>query len=440
MSWPYHPELLATPVPRYTSYPTAAEFHDGVGAADLGAALCGVADDAEVSLYLHIPYCREICWYCGCNTGAANRVQRLASYLEALEAEIDLVAARLGGRGRVRRIAFGGGSPNAISPEGFVRLVDRLRWRFSAGEALLSVELDPRTLTPGWLEAIAAAGVERASLGVQTLDATVQQAIGRIQPEAAIRAAVAGLRAAGIASLNFDLMYGLPHQGSAELAGTLDAACAMAPERIALFGYAHVPHLVPRQRRIDAAALPGVRERFAQAALGHRFLTDAGYRAVGFDHFALPADPLAAAAREGRLHRNFQGYTDDAAPILIGLGASAISRFPGLLVQNEKNSGRYRMLVSSGGLAATRGVLCSEADRKRGAIIEALLCRFEADIAAVPASELRPRLRAFEERGLVAWRGSRLRIEPAGRPYARTVAAMFDAYRQPDAARFSSAV
>ncbi|MFN7000528.1 MAG: oxygen-independent coproporphyrinogen III oxidase [Elioraea tepidiphila] len=440
MSWPYHPDLLATPVPRYTSYPTAAEFHDGVGAPDLDAALAAVPDEAGVSLYIHIPYCEEICWYCGCNTGAANRAHRLASYLEALEAEIERVAGRLGGRGRVRRIAFGGGSPNAIPPEDFLRLVARLRGLFAAGDALLSVELDPRTLTPQWLAALGEARVARASLGVQTLAPKVQQAIGRVQPEAAIRAAVEGLRAAGIASLNVDLMYGLPHQGTAELAATLEAVRAMAPERIALFGYAHVPHLVPRQRRIDAAALPGLPERFAQAAFGHRFFTDAGYVPVGFDHFALPDDPLAAAAQAGRLRRNFQGYTDDDASILIGLGASAISQFPGLLVQNEKNVGRYRMLVSSGRLAGARGTLRSDEDRRRGAVIEALLCRLEADAAALPWQEARARLRPFEERGLVAWHGTRLRITEAGRPYARTVAATFDAWRTPESRPFSNAV
>lgn len=440
MNWPYHPDLLAKPVPRYTSYPTAAEFHQGIGRPELEAALAGVADGTELSLYLHIPYCEEICWYCGCNTGAANRAHRLASYLEALEAEIDLLAVRLGGRGRARRIAFGGGSPNAIAPEGFLRLVDRLRTRFAAGGALLSVELDPRTLDEAWLGALREARVERASLGVQTLDPEVQQAIGRVQPEAAIRAAAAGLRAAGVASLNFDLMYGLPHQGAAELAATLDAVRAMAPERIALFGYAHVPHLVPRQRRIDAGALPGLRERFAQATLGHRILTDAGYQPVGFDHFALPADPLAVAARSGRLHRNFQGYTDDGAEILIGLGASAISRFPNLLVQNEKNSGRYRMLLASGRLAAERGAVRSRTDALRGRIIEALLCSFEAEDGALALADTRRRLEPFEAAGLLSWHGSRLRIEEAGRPYARAIAAIFDGYRDQAKGQFSNAV
>ena len=192
--WTYYPELLATPVPRYTSYPTAAEFHKGVGRAEMEQALADVRADQPISLYVHIPYCHEICWYCGCNTGAANRTQRLTSYLETLESEMDLVAARLDGRGRVKRIAFGGGSPNAIPPERFTALLETLRWVFAANDATLSIELDPRSMSDSWYKAIAAAGIERASLGVQTLEPIVQQAIGRVQPLSLIETCVGKLR------------------------------------------------------------------------------------------------------------------------------------------------------------------------------------------------------------------------------------------------------
>ena len=433
--WPYHPDLLERPVPRYTSYPTAAEFHDGVGEADQQAALANMSSAAELSLYVHIPYCEKICFYCGCNTGAANKSQRLAAYLAALEAEIDLVAARLAGRGRVTRIAFGGGSPNAIAPTEFLRLLGRLRSAFAADHALVSIELDPRALTDSWIEAVAIAGVRNASLGVQTFDPTVQQAIGRVQPEQSIRGAAEALRAAGIASLNFDLMYGLPGQSLDSLIDTLRTAAAIAPDRIALFGYAHVPHMIPRQRRIDDSALPGLSERFAAAAVGHRFLVDRGYEAVGFDHFASPADPLAAAAREGRLRRNFQGFTDDQADILIGLGASAISRFPGLLVQNEKNAGRYRLLVSAGRLTGVRGIARDAGERRRARIIEELLCKGEADIAGIAAD-----LERFEARGLVTRSGTTIRLAPGALPYARGIAAAFDVHRQQSPTRFSNAV
>lgn len=438
--WTYHPELLATPVPRYTSYPTAAEFGDSVGRPELEQALAAIEPGQPISLYLHIPYCHEICWYCGCNTGAANKAQRLESYLDALHEEIGLVAARLGGRGRVQRIAFGGGSPNAISPAQFAALLAKVRGAFDAANALLSIELDPRSLDAPWYEAIAAAGIRRASLGVQTFDPKVQRAIGRIQPEAGIRTAVDGLRRAGVRSLNFDLMYGLPYQGIAELQATLDATIEIRPERIALFGYAHVPQLIPRQRRIDGDALPDAELRFAQAELGHRLLTHARYDAVGFDHYALAHDPLSLAARQGRLRRNFQGFTDDGSEVLIGLGASAISQFPNLVVQNEKNAGRYKIRVSAGMLPASHGVVRTDEDQLRGKVIEQLLCNGEAELGGLLDGEAQGRLNPFLERGLATIERGRLRIPDYGRPYARVIAALFDQYRQPAAKRFSSAI
>jgi oxygen-independent coproporphyrinogen-3 oxidase len=440
MTWTYHPELLATPVPRYTSYPTAAEFTDAVGRADVEQALAGMADDEPLSLYLHIPYCHEICWYCGCNTGAANKTSRLTGYLDGLHAEIALVAERLSGRGKVRRIAFGGGSPNAIAPEQFGELLAKLRSVFGADNALLSIELDPRSLDGPWFEAVGAAGIGRASLGVQTLEPAVQQAIGRVQPLDLIRTATAELRRAGVRSLNFDLMYGLPGQGLTELEATLEATLEMRPERIALFGYAHVPHLIPRQRRIDDSALPGAELRFSQAEHGHRVLTDAGYRAIGFDHYALPPDPLATAAAEGRLRRNFQGFTDDNAEVLIGLGASAISRFPDLLAQNDKNAGRYRVKVSAGLLSAAHGVFRSGEDHRRGRVIERLLCDGEAVIDWLVEPELVQRLDPFIAHGLLSFDGSTVRLSDEAQPYARVIASLFDTHRQPAARRFSSAI
>ena len=438
--WTYYPDLLATPVPRYTSYPTAAEFSDRVGAPELDGALAAIRSDQLVSLYVHIPYCHEICWYCGCNTGAANKAQRLMGYLDTLRAEIELVAGKLAGRGRVKRIAFGGGSPNAISPEQFAELLEELRTAFHADDALLSIELDPRSLSGPWFEAIGAARIGRASLGVQTLDEKVQRSIGRIQPAALIRTATGELRRAGVRSLNFDLMYGLPYQGVAELEATLASTIEMRPERIALFGYAHVPHLIPRQRRIDADKLPGPEQRFAQAELGHRILTHAGYDPIGFDHYARPHDPMSLAARQGRLRRNFQGFTDDGAEVLIGLGASAISQFPGLIAQNEKNSGRYKIRVSSGLLPATHGIVRGADDQKRGRVIEQLLCDGEAEIREFFGRELIDRLQPFLDRGLVTLERGRLRMPDYGRPYARVIASLFDSYRQPAARRFSSAI
>ena len=438
LMWPYYPDLLATPVPRYTSFPTAAEFGETVGHADADAALRETSGD--VSLYVHIPFCERICWYCGCNTGAVNRRERLANYLDSLHREIALTGPRLSGRTSVRRIAFGGGSPNAISPTDFVRLVDALTLQFSLVEPVWSIELDPRSLVRDWLPVMAAVGIQRASMGVQTLSPALQQAIGRVQPEDDIIRGVELLREAGVASINFDLMYGLPGQTLADLEHSLMRSVAMGADRIALFGYAHVPQIIPRQQRIAADHLPDQQQRFAMAQFGYDVLTAAGYEPIGFDHFALPGDAMARARRDGRLHRNFQGFTEDEAPTLIGLGASAIGSFAGALLQNEKNAGRYRMLLSQDRLPVTRGLLRSAADASRGRMLEALLCHDRARLdESVPASAIAG-LAPFLERGLAALDGDILSILPAGLPYARTIAALFDPYRQESVRRFSSAV
>lgn len=436
--WPYYPDLLATPVPRYTSFPTAAEFGPGVGADDFVRALESAAGD--VSVYVHIPFCEAICWYCGCNTGKANRGERLASYLEALHREIALVGERLPKTARVRRVAFGGGSPNAIQPTDFVRLLLGLTQSLPLADPVISVELDPRTLDKRWVDALAGVGVSRASLGVQTFDPALQAAIGREQPAELIERCTDWLRGAGIASLNFDLMYGLPGQDEPALLDTLARTVALSPERVALFGYAHVPHLIPRQRRIDATALPGTFARFRMAALGQAELARAGYAGIGFDHFARPDDPLAQASREGRLHRNFQGFTDDAAPVLLGFGASAISSFPELLVQNEKNGGRYRMMLSQDRLPANVGVRRGAEDRRRGEIVERLLCHGRADLGSGLDAATATRLTPLIERGLARIEGSELVVTELGLPYSRVIAAAFDPYRQQSPRRFSSAV
>lgn len=437
--WPYHPDLLERAVPRYTSYPTAAEFQEGIGAADLARALGQVERGDALSLYVHIPFCRDICSYCGCNTGRANRQQRLGAYLDALDAEIDLVADALGGRGRVTRIAFGGGSPNAIEPIAFVRLVDRLLVRFAAAGATVSIELDPRTLDRAWLDCMRIVGVQRASLGVQTFNPSVQAAIGRIQPDAMIEQAVEGLRWAGVESINFDLMYGLPGQTIGDIEDSVDRSIALGADRAALFGYAHLPDLLPRQKRIDPAALPGPDARFAQAARGYELFAAAGYVPVGFDHFARPGDALAAAAESGTLRRNFQGFTEDQSDRLIGLGASAISQFPDLLVQNEKNSGRYRMLADARTFPARRGIRRSPESRQRAAVIEQLLCQGRAypDLPLLWAAALD--LAPYIDRGLVRFADG-LEITAAGLPYSRLIAACFDEYRTQSAGQFSHAV
>ncbi|CAO1650852.1 oxygen-independent coproporphyrinogen III oxidase [Parasphingorhabdus sp. NYA22] len=426
--WPYYPELLAKPVPRYTSYPTAVEFNSSCGADEYIRALRNVPPGTALSLYVHIPYCQSICWYCGCNTGAAGKVQRLTAYLDALESEFALIGRLLGGRGKVRRIAFGGGSPNAITTIEFVRLLDRITTIFDAGTPEISVELDPRGFTSEWALALAASNVGRVSLGVQTFAPHVQEAIGRVQPLADIEKSVSALRLRGIDSINFDLMYGLPKQSLQDLNETLTQAIELQPSRVSLFGYAHMPEMIPRQRRIDGDSLPDAELRFEQSELGYQRLTEAGYVAIGFDHFALPTDSLAIAATEGRVHRNFQGFTDDPNEVLLGFGASAISSLPSLLVQNEKNVGRYRSLVSSDTVAAVRGVTRDEETRKRGATISSLLCQGHVDAGAANMLPDAHMLDIFREKGLIRQRDGQLVITEAGRPYARHIACLFDQF------------
>ncbi|MEL7199786.1 MAG: oxygen-independent coproporphyrinogen III oxidase [Pseudomonadota bacterium] len=435
--WPYHPDLLETAVPRYTSYPTAADF-GSIPANALNEQIEQVTGD--ISLYLHIPFCEKICHYCGCNTGAANRRQRVESYLAALHSEIETVAALLPRDTRVGRIAFGGGSPNAIEPREFIDLVDALNRNFWMTQTEWSIELDPRSMTSVWGEAIAEVGITRASMGVQTFAANCQKAIGREQEDSLVCRSIDWLRSAGVTSLNFDLMYGLPFQTQEDLADSLEYTSLLGADRIAVFGYAHVPQLVPRQRMIDASALPNRDMRFAMAGQAYDLLTKEGYTAVGFDHFARPHDPMAIATQNGTLRRNFQGFTDDQSEVLIGLGASAISGFPELIAQNEKNNGRYRMMASDGKLTSSVGIYREANNRLRAGVIEALLCHGTVNLSPCLLSQTRANLAPFVERGLASLDATKLTIAPDGLPYARAIAALFDSYRQTSQKRFSSAI
>lgn len=435
--WTYHPELLATPVPRYTSYPTAADFGP-LAPGTIERALASATGD--ISLYLHIPFCEQICYYCGCNTGASGKRARVESYLAALHQEIATVASLLPDGVRVRRIAFGGGSPNAIRPDEFLALVTSLHAHFPLFAPDWSIELDPRSLTPDWGPVLGQVGITRASLGVQTFAHHCQKAIGREQSLTMICRSVELLRRAGVTSLNFDLMYGLPHQSEADLEDSLETTRKLGADRVAVFGYAHVPHLVPRQTLIPEAALPGPAARFTMAGEAHDLLTAAGYEAIGFDHFALPHDPMARAVHTGRLRRNFQGFTDDPADILIGLGATAISGFPDLIAQNTKHTGRYRQLSGEGLLTADHGIARSPDDRMRGDVIEALLCRGEAELPPCLIAEAKDRLAPFADAGLAQLSGNRLAILAGGLPYARVIAAVFDSYRKVTGRKFSSAI
>jgi oxygen-independent coproporphyrinogen-3 oxidase len=433
----YLADIAEARVPRYTSYPTALAFDDGVGAGAQADALAAVPSGTAASLYVHIPFCDTICWYCGCTTGAVGRRSRLTAYIDAVIVEATRVAEAFAGQ--IEAVHFGGGSPNALDPHDLARLAAALRDNFAmAPGCVWAIELDPRSFDTHYAERLAECGFHRASLGVQTFAPHVQAAINRIQPARKIAAVVAELRATGIANLNFDLMYGLPGQRLDDIAATLARALPLAPSRIAMFGYAHLPVAMPRQRMIDSSRLPNAEQRFWQSALAHDLIIEAGYRAIGFDHFAKPDDALALAAEQGRLRRNFQGFSADQARVTVGLGASAISQFPGLIVQNEKHNGRYRMRVRAGELAGSRGVVRRPEDQQRADAIERLLCDGRLDLARLPTCSENPDgwaeraievIDALAETGIVARRGKRVEITSIGRPYARVVAAAFDGSR-----------
>lgn len=425
-------------VPRYTSYPTAVNFRSGIGPDQYRSWLAALAPDQPLSLYLHIPFCERLCWYCACHTGVSHRRQPIVDYLESLMAEIDLVAASMPHRPVVSAVHLGGGSPNVLSTSDLARLFTRLRERFTfADQAVIAAELDPRSLTHEWITVAANLGLNRASLGVQDLDPVVQTAINRIQPFEMLEWSIATLRFEGIESVNVDIVYGLPRQTIHGLARTIDQIVTLAPDRVALFGYAHVPWMMPRQKLIRDDELPDARQRYQQQLVAGNKLQEAGYIPIGLDHFSLPADDLAIAAENGFLRRNFQGYTSDDARSVIGLGASSISTLEQGFAQNSPDIRRWREDIDKGRLATCRGTALTPEDRFWSDIIQTLMCDLEVDFATVlrqrdmPASVLAPalaRLHEMERDGLVRMCGSVLAVTRLGRPFLRTICASFDQY------------
>jgi oxygen-independent coproporphyrinogen III oxidase len=437
-------------VPRYTSYPTAPHFRAGFPPATYAQWL-GALDRCEpVSLYLHVPFCRQMCWYCGCNMKLAARYAPVAAYVETLLAEITLVAAHLPGRLEVGHLHWGGGTPTALAPEDLARAMDRLRtlFDFTPG-AEIAIESDPRTLTLGMIEEIGRQGFTRASFGVQEFDPEVQAAINRIQPPDMVARTVEALRDAGVSGINFDLIYGLPHQTTEKLLDTVRLCAEMRPDRIALFGYAHVPWMAKNQRMIPEDALPDGPARAEQAARAAEALRAAGYASIGLDHFALPDDSMALAARSGKLHRNFQGYSTDPAETLIGLGATSIGRTPRGYVQNIAETGAWTRAVRDGILPVAKGLAFTGDDRLRADVIECIMCDGRVDLAAIGLAygaapdwyaDSEHALREFEADGLITRTGAEIRLTPTGQTLCRVVAAAFDRYLAGSEARHSVAV
>lgn len=432
------------PAPRYTSYPTAPHFSDAVGASAMSDWLADLPMQSALSLYIHVPYCRQLCWYCGCNTYAARRAEPVADFVETLIAEIDLIASSLDAR-RLTDIHWGGGTPNILSAAEFARVAAHVARRFDIDEAAQhAIELDPRYVDDEKAEAYAKAGVNRVSLGVQTFDARVQQAIGRVQSFETVRDALHLLRRAGIPQVNMDLMYGLPHQTTEDLRESVRQAATLAPDRIALFGYAHVPWFKKRQRLISESTLPNTTERFDQAEAAHHALESLGYVAIGLDHFAKPDDELAVAQRNGKLRRSFQGYVIQEADAIIGVGPSAISTLPQGYAQNAPEPGAWARCVAAGQLASARGHALTHNDRVRGRLIEQIMCDFEGDLAPLGgrsgcADEL-ALLQPMLADGMIELKDDTLLLTDAAHPFCRLIAMAFDAYAQRGVARHSSAV
>jgi oxygen-independent coproporphyrinogen-3 oxidase len=437
-------------LPRYTSYPTAPHFSSAVSASQYGAWLASLEPREGVSLYIHVPFCRSMCWYCGCHTTITKQDAPIVDYLATLRREIEIVTERIQHPLPVRHIHFGGGTPTIMAPDEFIKLVGLFRERFAiASDAEIAVEIDPRTLTPAMTSALGRAQVTRASLGVQSFDPAVQRAINRVQTVAQTAAAADGLRAAGVRGVNFDLIYGLPRQTVEACRSTVAACLDMTPDRFAVFGYAHVPDFKKHQRLIDEASLPDGEARFAQAEAIADALRTGGYRQIGLDHFALPSDPMVQIQRDGCLRRNFQGYTTDMADALIGFGASAIGRLPQGYVQNEIGLGDYATRIGAGELATAKGYMLTADDRLRAELIERIMCDFSVDIASVARrhnvdpmglSRMFPRLAALLADGLVEQEGDEIRVAPGARNLVRMVASAFDAYLERPARTYSRAV
>ena len=425
-------------LPRYTSYPTAPHFNGAIGADTYAGWLAATPAGTPASLYVHVPFCRRMCWYCGCNTAVTLRDEPVAAYVDMLKTEIGLVRQHLGKRLPAVHLHFGGGTPTIMAPALFADLMALLDETFEfRPDAERAIEIDPRTLTREMVGALAASGINRASLGVQSLDPAVQKAINRVQTYEQTADAVDWLRAAGIEGINLDLIYGLPHQTVASAEETVTRCLALRPDRIAVFGYAHVPSFKKHQRRIDEATLPDGAARNAQAEAIAATLVAAGYRQIGIDHYAHAEDSLAVAQAGGRLHRNFQGYTTDPAELLLALGASAIGRLPQGYVQNDPIVRGYSEAIAEKRFATVKGYALTEDDRLRADLIERLMCDFRVDVDEVcqrhgcRPDQLDDALARIDEMaadGIVNLQDGVIEIAPDAQGLARAVAATFDAY------------
>jgi oxygen-independent coproporphyrinogen-3 oxidase len=430
------------PGPRYTSYPTAPVWTDAFGAADYEKALAaGAASSRPLSVYVHVPFCESLCVYCGCNVVITKRREVARAYLDDLFHEIDRVAAAAAAANRATvQVAWGGGTPTYLEPDQIEELAARIASRFPlAPDAEVGIEVDPRVTSREHVRAIVRAGFNRISMGVQDFDPTVQDEIHRVQSFEMTRDLVAWCREEGLRSINLDLVYGLPKQTLAGFEKTIDLVLGeLVPDRVSAFSYAHVPWLKPAQSKFDEATIPTGAAKFAVFTRLVERMCGAGYELVGMDHFARPDNELALAQREGRLWRNFQGFTTKAGTDLVGLGVTSIGQVAGAFAQNEKDLGAWGRRVRDGGLATIKGLWISEDDQVRARIIHQVMCRyrlskteiereFALDFEARFADEL-ARLEPLVADGMIETTPDGFELTSRGRVFVRNVCMVFDAH------------
>jgi len=445
-------ERIEGPGPRYTSYPTADRFQEGFGPPHLEAVLAQrrQAVDAgavlPLSLYVHIPFCESVCYYCACNKVITKHHSRALEYLDALEREIDLVVGQVGAQRTVSQLHFGGGSPTFLSDAEITRLMASIRRAFHVdADAELSIEVDPRTVTGARLAHLRAQGFNRISFGVQDFDPAVQEAVHRVQSFDSVRDLILAARELGFASINADLIYGLPRQTNASFARTVAQISTLRPDRIALYAYAHLPQRFKPQRRIAAAELPSAAQRVAMLGQAMAGFAAEGYCYIGMDHFALPDDSLAVAKRDGQLHRNFQGYSTRADCDLIGLGVSSIGRVGNSYYQNAKTLPEYYAALEAGRLPVVRGLLLDADDLLRRDIIMALMCHGRVEFDAIARrhgvameAAFKPeieRLAPLVRDGFVVVEDGAIQVTAMGWYVVRAIAMTFDRYLQDAASR-----
>ncbi|MEL7256333.1 MAG: oxygen-independent coproporphyrinogen III oxidase [Pseudomonadota bacterium] len=429
--------LFDAKLPRYTSYPTSPHFSEDVKDGHFRTWIETLPKGSAISLYLHIPFCRRLCWFCACRTQGTQNDAPVIAYLEVLKSELDLLKEALPEDISLSRLHWGGGTPTLLSAPMMTELAGKIRETIPFGsDTEFSVEIDPNEIDEARLDALAAAGMNRASIGVQDFDPVIQQTIGRLQSYEITRDAVEAIRARGIKSLNTDILYGLPHQSRKRITESVQKLLSLSPDRVALYGYAHVPWMAKRQQLIPSDAMPTPEERLELFETARRLFAWDGYQEIGIDHFATPEDGLSTAKADGRLRRNFQGYTDDTTEALVGLGASAISRFPQGYAQNASATGAYTKAIRAGNFATSRGHCFKGEDLMRARLIEAVMCDFHISTDEICSSfdVSRKRIQDMfqktsnEFEGILDVRKDGLFVPSEARSLTRMIARSFDAY------------